>query len=273
MGAIDTSYTFTATDVITSTKMNNILDQSTITATAIIGTTLAVSAGKLSVAAGGVTSNEIGSNAITTTAILDANVTPAKLSNSDFGAFTVASGVATLDADVVTTAKILDANVTPAKLSEPLTLATAQNSTSGTSIDFTSIPSWVKRISVLFSSVSTSGTSNLLIQIGDSGGIENTGYTSAAADVGAISSATNGFILDRIHSASALFRGSIVLNIITGTTFVSAGVLSYSDSTYGPLVASSAGTKALSATLDRLRITTVGGTDTFDAGVINIIYE
>jgi len=116
MGAIDTTYTFTATDVITSTKMNNILDQSTITATAIIGTTLAVTAGKLSVAAGGIRANELAANAVTTTAILDANVTPAKLSNSDFGAFTVASGVATLDADVVTTAKILDANVTTAKI-------------------------------------------------------------------------------------------------------------------------------------------------------------
>jgi hypothetical protein len=116
MGAIDTNYTFTATDVITSTKMNNILDQSTITATAIIGTTLAVTTGKLSVAAGGIRANELAVNAVTTTAILDANVTPAKLSNSDFGAFTVASGVATLDADVVTTAKILDANVTAAKI-------------------------------------------------------------------------------------------------------------------------------------------------------------
>jgi len=127
MGAIDTTYTFTATDVITSTKMNNILDQSTITATAIIGSTLAVATGKLSVAAGGITSNELAANAITTTAILDANVTPAKLSNSDFGDFTVASGVATLDAGVVTavklatdsveTVKLKDANITAAKLS------------------------------------------------------------------------------------------------------------------------------------------------------------
>jgi hypothetical protein len=117
MGAIDTTSTFTATDVITSTKMNNILDQSTITATAITGTTLAVTTGKLSVAAGGIRANELAANAVTTTAILDANVTPAKLSNSDFGDFTVASGVATIDAGVVTTAKILDANITAAKLS------------------------------------------------------------------------------------------------------------------------------------------------------------
>lgn len=118
MGAIDTNYTFTATDVITSTKMNNILDQSTITATAIFNSTLSMASGKLLVAAGGITSNELAANAVTTTAILDANVSPAKLSNADFGDFTVASGVATIDAGVVTTAKILDANVTTAKIAD-----------------------------------------------------------------------------------------------------------------------------------------------------------
>jgi hypothetical protein len=81
MGAIDTNYTFTATDVITSTKMNNILDQSTITATAVFNSTLSIASGKLLVAAGGVTSNELAANAVTTTAILDANVTTAKLAD------------------------------------------------------------------------------------------------------------------------------------------------------------------------------------------------
>jgi hypothetical protein len=111
MGAIDTNYTFTATDVITSTKMNNILDQSTITATAIIGTTLAVTTGKLSVAAGGVTSNELGANAVTTTAILDANVTTAKIADLNVTTAKIVDSA-------VTTAKILDANVTAAKIAD-----------------------------------------------------------------------------------------------------------------------------------------------------------
>ena len=101
MGAIDTGYTFTATDVITSTKMNNILDQSTITATAIIGTTLSVTTGKLFVTAGGITSNEIGSNAVTTTAILDANITTAKIADLN-----------------VTTGKIADLGVTTGKIND-----------------------------------------------------------------------------------------------------------------------------------------------------------
>ena len=79
MGAIDTSYTFTATDVITSTKMNNILDQSTITATAVFNNTLDVASGKLLVKAGGVTSNEIAANAVVTVGILDGAVTASKL--------------------------------------------------------------------------------------------------------------------------------------------------------------------------------------------------
>jgi hypothetical protein len=99
MGAIDTSYTFTATDVITSTKMNNILDQSTITETAIIGSTLAVTTGKLFVKAGGITSNELAVGAVTTTALTDLNVTTGKI--ADLG---------------VTTGKINDLSVTFLKL-------------------------------------------------------------------------------------------------------------------------------------------------------------
>jgi hypothetical protein len=128
MGVVNTTYTFTGTDTITSSKLNNIIDDTTFTSDAISGSTLQiVSPGKLAVAAGGITSNELGSNSVTTAKITDANVTtakiadasvtPAKLSNSDFGAFTVASGVATLDDNSVTTSKITDANITAPKLS------------------------------------------------------------------------------------------------------------------------------------------------------------
>lgn len=82
MGAVDTTYTFTATDTITSTKMNNIIDQTTITSDAIIGTTLEVASGKLKIRSAGITSNELATNAITTTAINDGAVTPAKLSTA-----------------------------------------------------------------------------------------------------------------------------------------------------------------------------------------------
>jgi len=95
MGAIDTSYTFTATDVITSAKMNNILDQSTITSSAIIGDTLSVTSGKLSVKSGGITSNELAVNSVTTTAITDLNVTTAKIADLNVTTGKIADGAIT----------------------------------------------------------------------------------------------------------------------------------------------------------------------------------
>ena len=109
MGAINTNYTFTATDVITSTKMNNILDQSTIAATAVFNNTLDVASGKLLVKAGGITSNEIGSNAVTTTAITDLNVTTGKIAD-------LAITTGKLNDLSVTTGKIADSGITTGKI-------------------------------------------------------------------------------------------------------------------------------------------------------------
>jgi len=125
-GVVDTTKTFATNEVITSTLMNNIIDETLFTSDAIAAgnTTLALVSGKMKV--GTITSNEMGvasvtanaiaSDSVTTAKVLDANITPSKLSNSDFGDFTVASGVATLDSNVVTTAKIADANITAPKL-------------------------------------------------------------------------------------------------------------------------------------------------------------
>jgi hypothetical protein len=157
-----------------------------------------------------------------------------------------------------------------------MVLATAQNTTSGTAIDFTGIPSWVKRVTVMFNGVSTSGTSIPIVQIGASSGIENTGYAAGAAhgitanaffNTGAglpIGSANN-------SGASSLRYGSIVLTLISGNTWVTQGVVH--ESTAFGVGCFIAGAKSLSGTLDRVRITTVNGTDTFDAGSINILYE
>ena len=156
-----------------------------------------------------------------------------------------------------------------------LTSGTAVASTSGTSIDFTSIPSWVKRITVMFSSVSLSGVSSYLVQIGTSGGIQNTGYTSSsfliatAGNAGANSTA--GYIIFSDIAAYS-FSGNFVINNITSSTWVSSHTIGSGVSLTG-LVNFGGGSKNLSGTLDRVRITTVNGTDTFDAGSINILYE
>ena len=157
-----------------------------------------------------------------------------------------------------------------------ITSGTAVASTSGTSIDFTGIPSWAKRITVMFSGVSTNGTSIPLVQIGDSGGVENTGYlgtTSYFSGVGVASANnTTGFLISNGagEAATAVRHGQIVISNLTGNTWVCSGSIGLSDTTRSCVLSFS---KALSATLDRVRITTVNGTDTFDAGTVNIMYE
>lgn len=142
-------------------------------------------------------------------------------------------------------------------------------STSGTSINFTSIPAGVNRITVMLQGVSTSGTSALLVQIGTSSGIETTGYVSSLTKSTTTTSSTAGFIVASPFSVSSTSSGIVVICNITGNTFVSSGNLTDS----GSAVNVSAGQKALAGVLDRVRITTVNGTDTFDAGNINIMYE
>jgi hypothetical protein len=146
---------------------------------------------------------------------------------------------------------------------------TAVASTSGTSIDFTSIPSWVKRITVMFNGVSTNGTSEWLIQLGDSGGIENTGYASGSSYNSADDFATAGYLILFAINATNTYSGSFELTNLSGNTWVISGNITNSSSA----VWSSAGSKTLSATLDRFRITTLGGANTFDLGSINILYE
>ena len=153
---------------------------------------------------------------------------------------------------------------------------TAVASTSGTSIDFTSIPSWVKRITVMFSGLSTNGSSNLQIQIG-AGSVTTSGYTSYAVQSGTAGSggitATSGFILTFSIVAASIQYGSLVLTNLTSNTWVSSLAAGGTDSSSNPVGRSGGGSIALGGTLDRVRITTVNGTDTFDAGSINILYE
>jgi hypothetical protein len=156
----------------------------------------------------------------------------------------------------------------------PLIAGTAVASTSGTSIDFTSIPSWVKRITVMFNGVSTNGTSVVQTQLGDSGGIETTGYVSSAVLIGpstTSSNSTTGVAFTASGAGVVIQSGSVVFTLVTGTTWVASGNLVRVD--VAGYISTISGSKTLSDTLTQLRITTVNGTDTFDAGSINILYE
>ena len=212
----------------------------------------------------------VADNEVTTAKIADANVTNAKL----------ASGI---DASKLTTgtlpiARIADAAVTPAKLSQPLTLATAKafnwnGSSSNVVLDFESIPSWVSRITVNVNSLSTSGSSAIIVRIG-SGSFLTSGYTGSSSTTvtgatGALQ-LTSGFPLSISNSASSSLFGSLTLSRQSGNDWNASGSLGAGNE---PRTYTTGGSVSLSGTLDRLRITTGNGTDTFDAGSVNIMYE
>jgi hypothetical protein len=180
----------------------------------------------------------------------------------------------TLTTGVVPTANIADAAVTPAKLSQPLTLATSVATTSGTSIDFTGIPSWVKRITVMLNGVSTNGGANYLIQLGDAGGIETSGYASSSgllfSNIANTAGSTAGFNI-LTNSSNHAPSGHMLLTNVSGNVWVASGCVTLAEANNGTVYFG--GTKTLSDTLDRIRLTTVNGTDTFDAGEVNIMYE
>jgi hypothetical protein len=153
-----------------------------------------------------------------------------------------------------------------------VTAATAVASTSGNAIDFTGIPSWVKKITVMFDEVSLNGSANFLIQIG-SGSVETTGYISTSNNFDQVggssgSSSTAGFITVAINNA-AVTSGHYNLTLLGSNAWIGSGVTKASTNQ----VILGAGRKTASNTIDRVRITTTNGTDTFDAGSINIMYE
>lgn len=152
---------------------------------------------------------------------------------------------------------------------------TAKSAT-GTSIDFTAIPSGVKRITLMFNAISTNGTSAPQIQIG-SGSVATTGYgcTNTVTINGSVAGAnfTSGFgigVNTSNWAATSVVQGLVTLSLLSGNIWVCSGSLG---SSAGVAMYNTAGSVTLSGILDRVRITTVNGTDIFDAGTINILYE
>jgi len=165
-----------------------------------------------------------------------------------------------------------DSNASRAQL-QRITAATAVASTSGTSIDFTGLPAWVKKITVMFNGVSTNGaTSNYLIQLG-AGSVTTSGYLGATtflSTVAVSANLTTGFGIYNASGASQVFHGSVQITTMGSNLWVASGVLAQSN---GAATITTGGSVTLGGTLDRLRITTVNGTDAYDAGSINILYE
>jgi hypothetical protein len=196
-----------------------------------------------------------------TTGIVTGNIAPLNITT------------ATIADDNVTTAKILNANVTPAKLSQPMTLRTAQAGT-GTAINFTGIPSWAKRITVMFNAISTNGVARPTIRLGTSSSTEITGYTGVTANIGDTAATYSflgaGFDILQTGAATIVFYGQMTICNLSGNTWTCNGSVGRTDNNFFGFCA---GAKTLASTLDRIVFTTANGTDAFDGGSVNIMYE
>jgi hypothetical protein len=149
---------------------------------------------------------------------------------------------------------------------------TAVASTSGTSIDFTSLPTGIKRITIMFQGVSTSGTSVIILQLG-AGSVTTSGYLGTASinsSATVTAAYTTGFGISQQIVSTDVQHGSYIITNINSNSWVCGVNMSESSR---PATSQGAGSISLGGTLDRVRITTVNGTDTFDAGTINIFYE
>ena len=157
-----------------------------------------------------------------------------------------------------------------------LVSGTSVATTSGTSVDFTGIPSTATRIQIALAGVSTNGASQLQVQIG-SGSVSTSGYagaTDASSVAGAVASAalTSGLGLERtgVAAAASVRHGVVTLLHLGSNVWSMSWLGSRSDSA---CILMGAASITLGGALDRVRLTTVNGTDTFDAGAVNIFYD
>ena len=169
-----------------------------------------------------------------------------------------------------------DSNSARAQM-QRITLGTAVASTSGTSIDFTGIPSWVKRITVHFYNVAMgTATTSLVLQLGTSGGFVTTGYASSSGytvtgGANGFSNSTNGMCFGLMtNNATQVLYGTFVLTTIGGNIWVGTGINAVNSNA---LISANSGYLSLGGVLTQLQMTTIAGTGTFSAGTFNILYE
>lgn len=289
MAILVTGNTFADGDQVTSTKLNNIANAATFASGAVDGATTTLTAGG-AIQVGTIQLGNIASNAVTTAKIADATDTSTGVTNtklrwsaatSVIGRSAASSGA---PADIAASANdqvlrmssgtIGFGTITPSSLTQWMTQGTAVTSTSGTSVNFTGIPDWVKRITVFLNGVSLSGTALLRFRLGISSGFVTTGYSSNGSMVSAIgnvfASQTAGFdVYDTASVTGDTYTGRIVFENITGNTWVANGSIANNSSQFYATV----GSIALASALTQVQVTSSNGTDTFDAGTINIIYE
>lgn len=142
--------------------------------------------------------------------------------------------------------------------------------------DFTGIPSWANRLMLMLNAVQTNGTSPVSIQLGTSGGVENTAYggtsSSQIGSLGATVNLSGGFSCDfgSLDTSGRLRSGVLWITRSNTNTWIIDGGLA---ANAGSGTMRIGGTKTLAGALDRLRITTVGGANNFSGGVANLVWD
>lgn len=175
---------------------------------------------------------------------------------------TSGEGLSDSDTELPTTAAVTDALA--GSVATGLVGPTA--TTSGTEVDF-SIPAGAKRVDVLFDGVSLSGTDEFLVQLGDSGGIETTGYTSTSSNTGVTPTDTTGFVILGVAATDAMI-GTMSMTLADGSNlWVETHVATRGTGANVPIYGG--GRKALSGELTTVRVTRTG-TNTFDSGAVSV---
>jgi hypothetical protein len=213
-----------------------------------------------------VTTAKIAANAVDETKLKDALI-------ADFTEVTVAAGDSILLGDATdsgntkrdTVQGLLD--LVPAGS----TLGSEQATTTGDTITFGSIPSGVKMILLCFNGVSNGGV-DLLVRLGDGGGIETSGYVGGSTILitdNSITggSGTTGFVLKGDNDAN-IHTGIVTMVNIDSTNH--DWVMNYSGIAETNHTLLGGATKSLSAELTQLDVNIASGA--FDAGSMNILY-
>lgn len=144
----------------------------------------------------------------------------------------------------------------------------------GTAVDLTGIPVSAKKVGLFLSAASVTNTPHIIVQLGTADGIETSGYAGQGGlgyDYGAV--LTNGLLAGWGGNAANWNHTDIEFRKASGNRWVgrmSGGTSNGGSSGFG---ITSAGEKTLAGVLDRVRITTVNGTDLLDAGTVTIWWE
>ena len=145
----------------------------------------------------------------------------------------------------------------------------------GTSTDLTGIPATAKKVTLSFYAVSTSGTNSILVLIGTSSGFLTSGYNSVSSkSTGAtvnVAVSTAGIAIPVNAAVSAIYGTIEFTRVDSSNMWVYNG--SVSDTAGGMLIAICGGMGSLANPFNSIRLTTVGGTDTFDGGFGNLSYQ